>query len=87
LDEPASIGSTSIGTGGAMTSMQANAVVATIEKPAGDRLARAARRLHEAELALHEARQTNVDQWISAAYDRLHEAASNYRFELARPDC
>ena len=29
--------------------------------------------LFRAEIALHEARQTRVDHWISAAADRLHE--------------
>ena len=39
-----------------------------------EREADAARRLYDAEIALHIARQTGVDAWISAAYDRLHEA-------------
>ena len=39
-----------------------------------EREADAARRLYDAEVALHIARQTGVDAWISAAYDRLHEA-------------
>jgi hypothetical protein len=34
----------------------------------------AARRLYEAEGALHAAHQTGVDDWIRAAADRLHEA-------------
>jgi len=34
----------------------------------------AARRLYDAEIALHIARQTGVGAWISAAYDRLHDA-------------
>ena len=34
----------------------------------------AARRLYDAEVALHIARQTGVDAWIRAAADRLHEA-------------
>ena len=34
----------------------------------------AARRLYDAEIALHIAHQTRVDAWISAAADRLHEA-------------
>jgi hypothetical protein len=33
-----------------------------------------ARRLYEAEWALHCAHQTGVDAWIAAASDRLHEA-------------
>jgi hypothetical protein len=35
---------------------------------------RAAHALYEAELALHDAHQTHVDQWIQAASDRLHTA-------------
>jgi hypothetical protein len=34
----------------------------------------AARRLYDAEVALHIARQTRVDSWIRAAYDHLHLA-------------
>jgi hypothetical protein len=36
-------------------------------------ISEAARRLYDAEVALHIARQTGVSAWISAAYDRLHE--------------
>jgi len=43
---------------------------------AGEREADAAHRLYDAEIALHIARQTGVDAWISAAYDRLHEAVA-----------
>lgn len=39
-----------------------------------DRLAAAATRLYDAEIALHIARQTGVDAWVAAAYDRLHLA-------------
>jgi hypothetical protein len=35
---------------------------------------RAANALYDAEVALHIARQTHVDEWIAAAADRLHEA-------------
>jgi hypothetical protein len=38
----------------------------------------AAVRLHCAELALHDAHQTHVDAWISAAADRLHDAVVLY---------
>ena len=37
-------------------------------------ISEAARRLYDAEIALHIARQTGVGAWICAAYDRLHEA-------------
>jgi len=33
-----------------------------------------ARRLYDAETAVHAARASHVDAWISAAADRLHEA-------------
>jgi hypothetical protein len=42
----------------------------------------AARRLYDAEIALHIARQTGVDAWISAAYDRLHEAIAAHTAAL-----
>ena len=34
----------------------------------------AAQALYEAEIALHDAHQTHVDEWIQAASDRLHAA-------------
>lgn len=37
-------------------------------------VAAAERRLYDAETALHAARQSGVDAWVAAAYDRLHEA-------------
>jgi len=50
--------------------------------PAQDRLQAAvndaARHLYDAEVALHIARQTGVGSWISAAYDRLHEAVAGH---------
>jgi hypothetical protein len=42
----------------------------------------AALRLYDAEVALHIARQTGVDAWISAAYDRLHEAIVSHSAAL-----
>jgi hypothetical protein len=42
-----------------------------------DRLAAAATRLYDAEIALHIARQTGVDSWVAAAYDRLHLAVED----------
>jgi hypothetical protein len=38
----------------------------------------AACQLHAAETALHDARQTEVDAWISAAANRLHDAVVHY---------
>jgi hypothetical protein len=45
----------------------------------------AARRLYDAEIALHIARQTGVGAWISAAYDRLHEAVVAHNAATAFP--
>jgi len=42
----------------------------------------AARRLYDAEVALHIARQTGVAAWVSAAYDRLHEAITDHTAAL-----
>jgi hypothetical protein len=39
----------------------------------------AARRLYDAEVALHIARQSGVDAWVKAAADRLHEAIISHR--------
>ena len=38
----------------------------------------AAHALYRAEVALHDAHQTHVDQWVGAAHDRLHEAVARY---------
>jgi hypothetical protein len=38
----------------------------------------AARALYRAELAVHDAHQTHVDQWIGAAHERLHVAVTRY---------
>ena len=38
----------------------------------------AARKLYEAEVAAHDAHQTQVDGWIQAAHDRLHIAVTRY---------
>jgi hypothetical protein len=43
-----------------------------------DQVQTAASRLYDAETALHAARQTQVDAWIAAAGDRLHDAVSAY---------
>lgn len=41
---------------------------------AGEWLRAAERRMYDAEVALHIARQTHVDAWVAAAADRLHAA-------------
>lgn len=43
----------------------------------------AARRLYDAETALHAARQTAVDAWIAAAADGLHEAVLAHQRAIA----
>jgi hypothetical protein len=42
----------------------------------------AARHVYEQEIALHDARQTEVNEWISRAEGRLHDALTEY--EAAR---
>lgn len=42
----------------------------------------AARRMYDAEVALHIARQTRVDAWVTSAGDRLHDAIVDYRRAL-----
>ena len=46
-------------------------------------ISEAARRLYDAEIALHIARQAGVGAWISAAYDRLHEAVVAHNAAMA----
>lgn len=43
----------------------------------------AARRLYDAECALHAAHQTRVDNWIAAAADALHQTVLEHRCALA----
>jgi hypothetical protein len=52
-----------------------------------DRISLAATRLYDAEFALHAARETQVDAWVAAAYDKLHlaileHAAATHRFGI-----
>jgi cellobiose-specific phosphotransferase system component IIA len=47
----------------------------------------AARCLHQAEQALHDAHTTHVDAWIAAAADRLHEAVETYLTAVAYSRC
>jgi hypothetical protein len=48
-----------------------------------DRAAIARERLYDAETALHAARQSAVDAWIAAAYDRLHQAVCAHAAALS----
>lgn len=50
----------------------------TISQPQPGPVDVAARRLYQAELALHDAHTTHDDSWITAAADRLHEALEAY---------
>ena len=43
----------------------------------------AARALYDAEVHLHSARQSRVDEWIDAAAARLHDAVVRYEAALA----
>ena len=45
----------------------------------------ASRQLHDAEVALHDAHQTHVDEWITAASEHLHRAVLDYT-EAERQD-
>jgi hypothetical protein len=56
----------------------ATTITTSTDQDHDEQAASAAVSLHRAELALHDARQTGVDAWISAAADRLHEAVLAY---------
>jgi hypothetical protein len=43
----------------------------------------AKRRLYDAETALHAANSSQIDEWITAAADRLHEAVEAYLAAVA----
>jgi len=43
----------------------------------------AAEMLYRAEIALHDARHTGVDEWIAAASRRLHDAVLRYEAATA----
>ena len=48
-------------------------------------ISEAAKRLYDAETALHAARQSGIGAWISAAYDRLSEAIADHTRAVAAP--
>ena len=66
-----------------MTQTALNPTGSDLQRPPGDRVAVAATRLYDAEIALHIARQTRVDAWVAAAYDGLHAAVCEHRAALA----
>ena len=47
----------------------------------------AAHALYRAEIAVHDAHQTHVDEWIAAANDRLHIAVARYLAADALVSC
>jgi hypothetical protein len=65
-----------------MTVMTLTPRPSTAPAPTADPLAVAATRLYDAEFALHAARQTGVDAWIVAAYDKLHAALAAHTAAL-----
>jgi hypothetical protein len=65
-----------------MTTMETPSAVPILDHRAEDRVKTAATRLYDADVALHAARQSHVDSWVAAAYDRMHEAVDDYRFAL-----
>jgi len=50
---------------------------------AEDRVSNAGLHLYEADFALHIARQSGIDAWVGAAYDKLHQAVLAYDAALA----
>ena len=48
-----------------------------------NRVHAAARRLYDAECALHVAHQTRVDAWITAANEKLHQAVAEHLAAVA----
>ena len=55
----------------------------TPNPPAENRVDATARHLFEAEVALHIAHQSHVDDWIAAAGDKLHQAIVEYLASIA----
>ena len=64
--------------GPAMTTTTAGQADTTHDRSAQTARAETARRLYDAEWALHCAHQTGIDAWIAAASDHLHEAVRGY---------
>lgn len=50
---------------------------------ARERISATEHRMYDAEVALHIAHQTHVDEWIAAAAGRLHDAIEDNRRALA----
>jgi len=70
--------------GGTMTTHTIDIAATTLDTtPAEDRISDAALHLYEADFALYIDRQSGLDAWVAAAYDRLHEAVLAYDAALA----
>src|SRR3954454_8490015 len=67
----------------AMTATALSEVLSALDSVERDEVGAAATRLYDAEVALHIARQSGVDAWVFAAYDRLHVAVVAHRAALA----
>lgn len=61
-----------------MTTSTTGPADTTHNRPAQIIRAETARRLYDAEWALHCAHQTGIDAWIAAASDHLHETVRDY---------
>ena len=66
-----------------MTIMQKSMADRTFEQAVAA-MDTAAQALYNAEVALHDAHQTHVDQWIAAAQDHLHLAVAEHGAAVAR---
>jgi hypothetical protein len=64
----------------------ATVISAAVGHACETRAAAAGRRLYEAEVALHSARQSHVDSWIAAASDKLHEAVVEHLAAITEQD-
>jgi hypothetical protein len=60
------------------TATTITSTVQRVSSTCGGRLQTAQHRVHDAETTLHAARQSGIDAWVAAAYDRLHEAIIEY---------
>jgi dsDNA-binding SOS-regulon protein len=74
---------TGFGRSNAMTIMQKSMADRTYEQAVAA-MDTAAQALYNAEVALHDAHQTHVDQWIAAAQDHLHLAVAEHGAAVAR---
>ena len=64
----------------------ATGIAAAVDYLRESRADAAARRLYEAEVALHIAHQSHVDAWVAAASDRLDEAVVEHLAAITEQD-